>query len=52
MDIPKFWDFLAQLLAPVISSQVVPLTALKRAAEKAELGSGELGRRCAAGETS
>jgi len=50
VDIPKFWDFLAQLLAPVISSQVVPLTALKRAAEKAELGSGELGRRCAAGK--
>ena len=48
VDIPKFWDFLAQIISPVLSARAVRLTILKDSS--AELMAGPLGKRCAAGK--
>jgi len=50
VDIPKFWDFMAQIVAPVLSSGSLGLKILKESASTANLLSGELGKRCAAGK--
>ena len=48
VDIPKFWDFLAQIISPVLSARAVRMTILKESS--AELLAGPLGKRCAAGK--
>merc|ERR1711992_517191 len=48
VDIPKFWDFLAQIISPVLSSRAIRLTILKDSS--AELMAGPLGKSCAAGK--
>ena len=48
VDIPKFWDFLAQIISPVLSARAVRMTILKESS--AELMAGPLGKRCAAGK--
>merc|ERR1719270_836146 len=50
VDIPKLWDFMAQIVAPVLSSGCLGLKILKDSATAANLHSGELGERCAAGK--
>lgn len=46
VDIPKFWDFLAQIISPVLSSRAARLTILKESS--VELMAGPLGKKCAA----
>ena len=48
VDIPKFWDFLAQIISPVLSARAVRMTILKESC--AELMAGPLGKRCAGGK--
>ena len=48
VDIPKLWDFLAQIVAPVLSSQAANMKILK--SSSANLLSGDLGKTSAAGE--
>jgi len=50
VDIPKFWDFLAHIVAPVLSSGSLGLKVLKESAATANLFSGDMGKRCAAGK--
>jgi len=50
VDIPKLWDFMAQIVAPVLSGGNLGLKILKDSATAANLHSGELGKRCAAGK--
>merc|ERR1739838_1285736 len=50
VDIPKFWDFLAHIVAPVLSSGNLGLKILKESAATANLFSGDMGKRCAAGK--
>jgi len=50
VDIPKFWDFMAHIVAPVLSSGNLGLKILKESAATANLFSGEMGKRCAAGK--
>lgn len=50
VDIPKFWDFMAHIVAPVISAGNLGLKILKESALSANLFSGEMGKRCAAGK--
>jgi len=50
VDIPKLWDFMAQIVAPVLSSEILGLKILKESASSANLSTGELGKRCAAGK--
>ena len=49
VDIPKFWDFMAQILAPVLSSASVDMKFLK--SSSACLMTPELADRCLAGES-
>ena len=48
VDIPKFWDFLAQIISPVFSSNCVNMKILLTSADC--LMSDELARKCAAGK--
>ena len=48
VDIPKLWDFLAQIVAPVLSSQAANMKILK--SSSANLLSGDLGKTSAAGK--
>ena len=48
VDIPKFWDFLAQILAPVVSSGGVEMEFLKSSANGLPVSMKE---NCCAGET-
>ena len=48
VDIPKFWDFLAQIISPVLSSRAIRMTMLKESS--AVLMIGLLGKKCAAGK--
>ena len=48
VDIPKFWDFLAQIISPVLSASAARMTILKESS--AELMAGPLGKKCAAGK--
>ena len=41
VDIPKFWDFLANILAPIFSSGALGLTILKKSAFKANMLPGD-----------
>merc|ERR1719357_620632 len=50
VDVPKFWDFLANILAPVFSSGALGLTILKMSATKANMLSGDSGKYSAAGK--
>jgi len=50
VDIPKLWDFMAQIVAPVLSGGNLGLKILKESSMAANLHSGELGKRCAAGK--
>jgi len=50
VDIPKLWDFMAQIVAPVLSAGNLGLKILKDSSSTANLHSGELGERCAAGK--
>lgn len=50
VDVPKFWDFMANIVAPVLSSGALGLKILKESATKANLFSGDMGKRCAAGK--
>ena len=47
VDIPQFWDFIAQIISPVLSSQAASMQILKLSSSC--LMSGDLGKRCAAG---
>ena len=47
VDIPQFWDFIAQIISPVLTSQAANMEILKLSSSC--LMSGELGTRCAAG---
>ena len=47
VDIPKFWDFLAHIVAPVIANGSLPLNILKESATTANLSAGDMGKRCA-----
>ena len=49
VDIPKFWDFLAQVLAPVLISSAVNMSILATSAQQC-LMSDSLGKTCAAGQ--
>ena len=48
-DIPKFWDFLAQVLAPVLISSGASMSVLAASAQQC-LMSDSLGKTCAAGQ--
>jgi len=48
VDIPQFWDFIAQIISPVLTSQAANMEILKLSSSC--LMSGELGTRCAAGK--
>ena len=48
VDIPKFWDFLAQIISPVLSSRAIRMSMLKESS--ADLMVGALGKKCAAGK--
>merc|ERR1719192_3098847 len=48
VDIPKFWDFLAQIISPVLLSGASRMTILLTSS--AELMTGTLGEKCAAGK--
>ena len=48
VDIPKFWDFLAQIISPVLSARAARMTILKESS--AELMAGPLGKRCGGGK--
>jgi len=48
VDIPKFWDFLAEIISPVLSSRACRMTILKESS--AGLMSGSMGEKCAAGK--
>ena len=48
VDIPQFWDFIAQIISPVLTSQAASMDILKLSSTC--LMSGELGKRCAAGK--
>jgi len=50
VDIPKFWDFMAHIIAPVISSEALELRILKESATLADLYTGEMGKRGAPGK--
>ena len=50
VDIPKFWDFLGHILAPVFSSGALGLTTLKKSAMKANMLSGDSVKCSAAGK--
>jgi len=51
VDIPKFWDFLAQIVAPMLHPLgPMPLSSLKESAITAKLVEGELGSKCAGGK--
>lgn len=50
VDIPQFWDFIAQIISPVLTSQAASMDILKLSSTC--LMSGELGKRCAAGNSS
>lgn len=51
VDIPKFWDFLAQIVAPMLHpSGPLPLSAVKDSAVTAKLVEGSLGSKCAGGK--
>lgn len=50
VDIPKFWDFLAQLISPIFVAEAASLTILKDSADKAGLCSGDMGVKCAGGK--
>ena len=47
VDIPQFWDFIAQIISPVLTKQAANIDILKPSSSC--LMSGELGKRCAAG---
>ena len=47
VDIPQFWDFIAQIISPVLTSQAASMQILKLSSSC--LLSGDLGKRCAAG---
>lgn len=47
VDIPQFWDFMAQIISPVLTSQAANMQILKLSSSC--LMSGDLGKRCAAG---
>ena len=47
VDIPQFWDFIAQIISPVLTSQAASMQILKLSSSC--LMSGDLGKRCAAG---
>ena len=49
VDIPKFWDFLAQVLAPVLISSAASMSVLAASAQQC-LMSDSLGKTCAAGQ--
>jgi len=48
VDIPQFWDFIAQIISPVLTKQAANIDILKPSSSC--LMSGELGKRCAAGK--
>ena len=48
VDIPKFWDFLAQIISPVLSARAARMSILKDSST--ELMAGPLGKRCAGGK--
>lgn len=48
VDIPQFWDFIAQIISPVLTSQAASMQILKLSSSC--LMSGDLGKRCAAGK--
>jgi len=51
VDIPKFWDFLAQVVAPSLApSGPLPLDVIKESAVQAKLLEGDFGAKCAAGK--
>jgi len=51
VDIPKFWDFIAQILAPMLHPVgALPLSAIKDSAVTAKLVEGSLGSKCAGGK--
>lgn len=51
VDIPKFWDFIAQIVAPVLHPcGPLPLSSLKASAANAKLVEGNLGSKCAGGK--
>jgi len=51
VDIPKFWDFLAQVVAPTLApSGPLPLAVVKESAVQAKLLEGDLGAKCSGGK--
>merc|ERR1712088_891470 len=51
VDIPKFWDFLAQVVAPSLApSGPLPLDVIKESAVQEKLLEGDFGAKCAAGK--
>lgn len=50
VDVPKFWDFLAEIVAPVLDADVLDMKILKISATTAKLCEGEMGRKCAGGK--
>lgn len=50
VDVPKFWDFLAHIIAPVLSAEAVDMKILKDSADAAKLSDGEMGQKCAGGK--
>merc|ERR1719167_642319 len=51
VDIPKFWDFLAQVVAPTLApSGPLPLAVIRDSATQAKLLEGDLGAKCSGGK--
>merc|ERR1719454_1319933 len=51
VDIPKFWDFLAEVVAPTLApSGPLPLSVVKDSAVQAKLLEGDFGAKCSAGK--
>lgn len=50
VDVPKFWDFLAEIVAPVLDAEALEMKILKISAATAKLCEGEMGRKCAGGK--
>jgi len=50
VDVPKFWDFLAEIVAPVLDAEALEMKIIKVSATTAKLCEGEMGRKCAGGK--
>merc|ERR1719445_2217660 len=51
VDMPKFWDFLAQVVAPTLApSGPLPLAVIRDSATQAKLLEGDLGAKCSGGK--